>query len=175
MVITEQRREKRAQGEERRGKKSRVKWAHREQQWKKALICTSDFCKLVYHVSSATVPHVPSHSILYMPLLDPTIFCLLPDVSTYSLCQMVLLPALVFKQQHSTAHIYQLYLALHHFMDFFPSFDWMLWLCVKSQYLLLSIKLDWAAGVLKVIRRRKHGEIYAHKKHELTWGPLSPL
>lgn len=56
------------------GETSRVKWAHREQQWKKALICTSDFCKLVYHVSSATVPHVPSHSILYMPLLDPAIF-----------------------------------------------------------------------------------------------------
>lgn len=68
------------------GEKSRVKWAHREQQWKKALICTSDFCKLVYHVSSATVPHVPSHSILYMPLLDPTIFFVCCQMFPHILC-----------------------------------------------------------------------------------------
>lgn len=84
MVITEQRREKRAEGEERRGgEEYRAEWAQREQQWKKALICTSDFCKLVYHVSSVT-----DTCLLPLPLLaftQPKPSCFYPDTFMYSL------------------------------------------------------------------------------------------
>lgn len=159
------------------GRKSGVKWAQREQQWKKALICTSDFCKLVYHVSSATVPHVPPHSTVCMPLLDPNPFffvccqifpCFLRAKRFYHLRWFLY-------SRFDGSHLSRIACLTWFYGLFFPSSDWMLRLRVKSQYLLLSIKLDWAAVVLKVIRRRKHREIYAHKKHELTWGPLSPL
>lgn len=43
------------------GEKSTAKWAQRELGWKKkGLICTSDFCKLVYHVSSVPPPPDPN-------------------------------------------------------------------------------------------------------------------
>lgn len=38
---------------------------------KKALICTSDFCKLIYHVSSSNVHRVSSLSTLYISTLHP--------------------------------------------------------------------------------------------------------
>lgn len=184
MVITEQRREKRAEGEEkRRGEECRAEWAQREKQWKKALICTSDFCKLVYHVSSVTVLHVSSP--LPSPCPHPTQTFLF--LSRYFNAFLDLnIPInyfiLVFFNDKFSGSFTNLFFVSYHFTGLseyisepFRSFDPLLGFCVERWCVLLSIRPDWAAEALKVRRRREHQEIYAHKKHELTRGPLTPL
>lgn len=179
----ERREQKGKRGE---GEKSTVKWAQREQRWKKSLICTSDLSKLIYHVSSVIALHVSSPPSLSLPPADPNLLVFPEILPCFPWTKYVhhLHCICMFSNPkfEVSCHVYLVCLVTHHFMDSsnnisesFPSFERLLGLCVESWCILLSISPDWAAGALKVRRRRKHQEIYAHKKHELTGGPLTPL
>lgn len=154
--------------ERKRGEESEVKWALRELRWgKKALICTSDFCKLIYHVSSFSVHHVSSHSTLYMSSLGLN----LPVFLWICSLQQIISSHLKSDGSHPSRS--------SHFTSFYRVIEqnfgsWLVCraMCREQIFFLCSIEPDWAGGALKVRGRRKHQEMYAHRKHELTRGPL---
>lgn len=101
MVITEQRWERGAEGEEGRGGEE---WSEVGKEAAplggEALICTSDFCKLIYHVSSCNVHHVSSLSTLYISTLHPHL--LVPPMCSTSFTLAMLTFTMKFDGLHSS-------------------------------------------------------------------------
>lgn len=111
----ERREQKGERGEE---EKSTAKRAQLEQRWKKGLICTSDFCKLVYHVSSVTVFHVSSLRSLSLPLPDPNLLVFSPWYCHVSLGPNSFINFIVyFRTPNLMARMHPVYL----YSESFPS------------------------------------------------------
>lgn len=141
---------------------------------KRGLIFTSDFCKLVYHVTSCPLPEN-----LPWPPPDPSrhFVCTVLYFSVpvcYHPCWVLFLKygsgqTIPAHTRFSWTRPTTLLTRFHHRRT-----------CCrggapKVKAFSSPLGLVERPGLKKVRRRRKHQEIYAQKEHELTGGPLAAL